>query len=468
MPILPADAAKFDYAVKVLVIGAGACGLSAALAAREDGADVLVLERDAKPSGSTALSTGLIPAAGTRFQTALGIDDTPALFAEDIVAKAKNQTDAKMARRIAELSAPTVEWLADRHGVEFRLVQGFLYPGHRRLRMHGTPNRTGAELESGLLSASGRAGIDIVASALATDLYAGADGCVRAVRFARPDGSFETLGCDALVLACNGFGGNRAMVREFIPEIAEAEYSGHVGNQGDAVNWGRALGAAFADMGGYQGHGAVATPYGLLIPWGVIAEGGIQVNARGVRFSNENRGYSEQAVEVVAQPGHVAWDIFDERCERAVADFADYREVQKLGGVKRAFDLRALAVQIGVPADALERTMRDVAQMCAGAPDPFGRDFRGKPPLAPPFLAVKVIGALFHTQGGLVVDEDARVLRSDGSALPNLFAGGGAARGLSGPSRWGYLSGNGLLTATTLGKRAGAAAAALVRGQRCA
>ena len=63
-----------------------------------------------------------------------------------------------------------------------------------------------------------------------------------------------------------------------------------------------------------------------------------------------------------------------------------------------------------------------------------------------------------------VVDGHARVVRGDGSALPNLFAGGGAARGLSGPSRWGYLSGNGLLTATTLGRLAGISAAALVRG----
>ncbi len=62
-----------------------------------------------------------------------------------------------------------------------------------------------------------------------------------------------------------------------------------------------------------------------------------------------------------------------------------------------------------------------------------------------------------------MVDNHAQVLREDGSALPNLFAGGGAARGLSGPSRWGYLSGNGLLTATTLGRLAGRAAAELVK-----
>ena len=89
---------------------------------------------------------------------------------------------------------------------------------------------------------------------------------------------------------------------------------------------------------------------------------------------------------------------------------------------------------------------------------------RGKPPLQPPFCGVKVTGALFHTQGGLVVDTAARVLRQDGTPMSNLFAGGGAARGLSGPSCWGYFSGGGLLTATTLGRLAGISAAKLVKG----
>jgi fumarate reductase flavoprotein subunit len=74
---------------------------------------------------------------------------------------------------------------------------------------------------------------------------------------------------------------------------------------------------------------------------------------------------------------------------------------------------------------------------------------------------VKVTGALFHTQGGLVVDEQARVLDAKGQPLPNLFAGGGAARGISGAHVWGYLSGNGLLSAVALGRIAGRNAAAL-------
>jgi fumarate reductase flavoprotein subunit len=76
-----------------------------------------------------------------------------------------------------------------------------------------------------------------------------------------------------------------------------------------------------------------------------------------------------------------------------------------------------------------------------------------------PFHAVKVTGALFHTQGGLAIDTVGRVRRQDGTLLPNLFAAGGAAAGVSGSSAAGYLSGNGLLTATVLGRLTGQAAA---------
>ncbi|HTO50711.1 MAG TPA: FAD-dependent oxidoreductase [Burkholderiales bacterium] len=460
MAVLPAEEARFEYSVPVVVIGAGACGLTAALAARECGAETLVLERDAKPAGSTALSTGLIPAARTRFQRALGIADSPELLAEDIWRKAKGETDRAIVDAVARAAGPTIEWLADRHGVAFRLVEGFLYPGHSVLRMHGTPHRTGRELEDALLAAAGRLGIDIVTSAVATDLYASSDGRVAAVRFSRPDGAVETVGCEALVLGCCGFGGDKEMVRRHIPEIADAEFWGHVGNKGDAIKWGRALGAAIADLGSYQGHGAVATPYGNPVNWGLLTNGGYQVNLLGQRFSNEVRGYSEQAVEVIAQPGRVAWNIFDELREQPILGFTDYQQIQALGGVKKAPTLRALAALVGLPSDALEQTNAAVDALRAGAPeDRWGRSFRDSPPLAPPFCAIKVTGALFHTQGGLVIDPTARVLRVEGAPLPNLFAGGGAARGLSGPSNWGYFSGGGLLSATTLGRIAGENAA---------
>jgi fumarate reductase flavoprotein subunit len=84
--------------VPVLIVGGGACGLSAALAARDQGIDALVLERDALPRGSTAMSSGFVPACGTRWQKALGIEDTPALMAQDI--QNKNHQHAHPARSL--------------------------------------------------------------------------------------------------------------------------------------------------------------------------------------------------------------------------------------------------------------------------------------------------------------------------------------------------------------------------------
>jgi succinate dehydrogenase/fumarate reductase flavoprotein subunit len=94
-----------------------------------------------------------------------------------------------------------------------------------------------------------------------------------------------------------------------------------------------------------------------------------------------------------------------------------------------------------------------------GAAERYGHRFSADQKLVPPFFAVKVTGALFDTQGGLVIDTTGRVKRKDGSLFPNLFSAGGAAVGISGTTAAGYLSGNGLLTATVLGRLAGQSAA---------
>lgn len=459
--ILQPGAARYSAHVPVLVVGGGGCGLTAALAAHEQGAEVLVLERDASALGTTAMSTGLIPGAGTRLQQAAGIADSPELFAADIMQKTRGQTDPDIALALARESAATVEWLIDAQQVPLSLVDSFLYPGHSVRRMHGSPNRTGAELMGSLSAAIERRGIDLLTDALVGELFADAmDGRVRGVRVHRPDGSIEDLSCDTLVLACCGFAGNPAMLQQFIPEIVPATFFGHPGNKGDAIRWGLALGAAVRDIHAYQGHGGLAMDRGIPILWPLIMEGGFQVNAAGERFSNEALGYSEQAVQVVAQPGRFAWDIYDERLHKLMLEFDDYRNAVEARAIVSAPDLTELARLTALPAAALRASCDMVASCGRGErADDFGRDFTGKPLLAAPYYAVKVTGALFHTQGGLAVDAEGRVLRDDGRALPNLFAGGGAARGISGPSCWGYMAGNGLLTATTLGRLAGRAAA---------
>ena len=460
MSVTPAAGIAFDAHVPVVIIGAGAAGLIAALTAQEAGAAVLVLERDSLPRGSTALSAGLIPAAGTRWQAAAGIADSPERFAADIMRKAHDEPDPMLVATLTRRAGPVLEWLADAHGLDFSVIVDFNYPGHSAHRMHGLPTRAGAELMDRLTAAAEAAGIDVLCDAHAATLYTATDGGLAGLAYTRPDGTTERAGCDALVLACNGYGGNRELVARHVPELAAALYFGHPGNQGDALLWGTALGAASRDLPGHQGHGSVAHPAGILITWATITEGGLQVNTDGRRFADEMQGYSEQAAHVLRQPGGIAWTVFDERIAGIAGQFEDFRQAEAAGIVLTAHSVEALAAAMRVPPAALQATLAEVADLKrTGAADRHGRRFAGSPALVPPYRAVRVTGALFHTQGGLAVDAHAAVLGADRRALPNLFAAGGAACGVSGRAASGYLSGNGLLSAVVLGAIAGASAA---------
>lgn len=417
--------------VPVAIVGAGACGLTAAVFLRERGLDCVLLERDALPQGSTALSSGFIPAAGTRVQRAAGVDDSPALFAEDIQAKAKGRAAPHLVAAYTQAIVPALDALQERHGLAFELLDGFLYPGHRVRRMHTLAARTGAALVGALTTAAEAAGATLVTEARVTELWTDGER-ITGVGYARPDGTVEHLACVALLLACNGFGGNAAMVRELLPEMRDAVFGGHAGNDGSAFAWARALGLPLADLGGYQGHGSWAVPQGTLVTWALMMEGGIQVNAEGRRFHDETQGYSEAAVHVLAQPGGTAWNVVDERLLALARRFPDFVDAEAHGAVKPAADVEALAALIGCDAATLRDTLAGTR-------------------LAPPYAAIRVTGALFHTQGGLDVTAQCRARRADGSPHPNLFAAGGAARGVSGDAVWGYLSGNGLLSAVAGG-----------------
>ena len=442
----------------VAIVGAGACGLVTALMLSDAGIACVVLERDAQPQGSTALSSGFIPAAGTLAQHAQGIlDDSPALFAEDIQAKAHSRAVPALVQAYAQAVGPALDALQQRHGFDWQVLDGFLYPGHSRHRMHTLPPRTGAALMARLQSAVDAAGIPVLTQAVVETLWLNEDDRALGVSYRRPDGHEDVLACDALVLACNGFGGNASMVRTLLPEMADAAYGGHVGNDGSAILWGQALGARLRDLGGYQGHGSWVTPQGALMSWAVMMEGGVQLNSEGRRFHDETQGYSEAAVHVLAQPGGIAWNVFDAPLLDLARGFPDFCEAEAAGALRRCDSVAALAACIGCEAPTLQATL---ATLHSSETQPDGRRFART--LDAPYFAVKVTGALFHTQGGLDVATDMRVLRQDGTPLPNLLAAGGAAGGVSGDAVWGYLSGNGLLSAVAGGYLAARTAAALV------
>ncbi|MEM8742877.1 MAG: FAD-dependent oxidoreductase [Pseudomonadota bacterium] len=452
-----------DVRVDIAVVGGGAAGLCAAIAARSAGCSVLLLERDATLAGSTAMSQGAVCAAGSRAQARAGIKDDAERFFTDIMAKTDGTADPVIARLVAQASGPTMDWLTETLGLPYAVNAGWSgFFGHSVNRLHSLPSQTGTEMSAHLQTAAQAAGVDIVTVAHVTKLFASADGTVRGALMQRPNGDAEPVACRALVAATCGFGANREMVRQHIPGFGNAptyRYHGHPGNDGAGIAWGNALGAATGSMDAFQGYGTLADPHGVLFNYNAIMAGGVLVNAHGARFSDELADISGQALVVLDQPAPV-WAVFDAEREAAVADLPEYRELSAAGAVHRAEDLAELARLTGADPTILADTLLRAARAAEGsAACPFGRDFRGAAPLAAPYRAVRVTGALFHTQGGLQLDAAGAVIRANGSALPNFFAAGGTARGISGNGASGYLPAAGLCTAVTLGRLAGERAA---------
>jgi len=449
------------FRIPVLIAGGGACGAVAALAAHAAGADVLVLEQDAVPRGSTAMSQGLICAAGTNAQRAAGVDDDADRFFADIMTKTRGQTDARLARTIAEHAGPCLDWLADAHGLPHALDVRFRAAyGHSVARVHGWEGHGGEDLLNFLHARLQAVGVDVLFRARLTDIIADEDGTVQGVVVSRPDGTTEKIMCGALVLATCGFAASKEMVAEHMPDAARALHNGHEGNDGLGMRLGAQLGGALADMGAYQGYGMLTDPQGVTVPPGFLVEGGILTDIAGHRFINETDDIAGLMIPVVGLPGGTAWVIYDSGIESRCAYIPETQALMALNAARSGASAAELAVRIGADPAVLEATLSAAhAAAQAGVADPVGRSWGADKPPSGALMALRVRGALYHTQGGLQIDASARVLRADGTPLPNLFAGGGAARGVSGPSYWGYLPAMGLCSAVTLGMIAGRAAA---------
>ncbi len=443
--------------IDLLAVGAGACGLSAAIAAHDEGLEAAVIEKLERAGGNTALSTGSVPGAGSRFQRAAGIADSPERMLEDYRRTAGEHEAMPVMRRLIEISAPLCEWLVDRVEARMGIITDYAHVGHSVPRLHAPKSRRGQDLFDDLLRAAEKRGISVALGNPVKELVTDGRGAPVGVVTGGAHAAETRIRAKKIVLACNGFAANPALVHEYCPEIAGAQYFGAHGSTGEAVLWGRKLGAALANMGAYQGYAAVTYPHGQLLSWTTIEKGGILVDEDGSRFGNEGLGYSGFAREVLSQlerTGGKVFAIFDDRICRHAQKEEEFKELFEYGGIK-PFSGDA----------AILRTIEKYNRAARGEErDELGRTSFAMAPLQPPFWMAQVVPGLFHTQGGLRTDADARVLDRSGRPIANLFAGGGAAAGISGRSgALGYLSGNGLLSAIGLGWLAAKAAAAEIK-----
>ena len=446
--------------VDVLVAGAGACGLIAAIKAHEQGCSVAIVEKFDRFAGNTVLSCGSIPAAGTRMQKAAGINDSVSQMIADMERVSGQHDSSHLIATIVSESARLVEWLVDYCGVEINLYTNYKHVGHSIPRLHTQPTGQGSELINSLAKTVQNKGIDLAFNNPLRRLRTQQNGAVIGAEIGTKD-HYYVVNAKKIIIATNGFGANPSLVKQFCPELSGSQYFGAQSAQGEAIEWGQFLDAKLGNVGSYQAHASVAYPHGELLTWSITEKGAFFVNRNGCRFGNENKGYSGFAKFVMEQ-GNEAFAIYDSNIRDYVCKYQPtYKTLVDMGGAKEYDDLEILCKEFNINASNLRQTLENYNLSALGQKtDQFGRKDFGLSPLKKPYVITRVNAALFHTQGGLMVDEKAHVLKTDNSIIRNLFAGGGAAVGFSGLQGGdGYVSGNGLLSATVLGMIAGENAA---------
>jgi fumarate reductase flavoprotein subunit len=431
----------------IIVIGAGGCGLMAALVAANRGAQVLLLEKTDKPGGGTAFSSKGIRAAGSRRQREAKIEDSPELYAQDILRRNNNESDVVLTKHLTETSGRVADFLADVVGIEFHLGE---FPfGHSAQRSHSW--KADKTITDFLFEVVERErNIQVCFSTPVLSLGQETSGAVTGV--VTED---RVLTGRRIILASGGFGASPELLSQYIPKAVDIPFPGHYGSTGDGIKMGLAAGAATENMGAFQPYPAYIGPGKRSVSPEVALSGGIMVDLDGKRFVDETQYPGGLGTKMLDLPGKQAYEIFDERIYQLQRNIMGLRNLAGFfdsGVLKKAEAPEKLAGRLGIDTEGLKQTIQDYNSAASGGKDTFGRTL--PQPFSAPFYGIKVAVALYHTQGGLKVSPDGQVLRPDGSIIPNLYAGGGVATGVSGKGLEGYLPGNGLLASLGLGMRA--------------
>lgn len=431
-------------AADVLVVGGGAAGLSAAVAAVEKKASVLVLEKAGFLGGDTLISGGYFNAVDPRRQAPQGIRDSEDFFRDQILAAGDGRNTPEVADVLARESAVTLAWL-ERLGMKF-LPQVFEVYGSRWPRAHKPvqPRGTGyvQTLSEALLTRGGRV---MTETPVETILREADTGRLLGVRAVRNGHYVEMAARRGVVLAAGGFGANRALIRRWAPETADLATDSQPQMTGDMISAAEAVGARIINMTCVECVPGSPPEFRYPIRLDYLPDAMIIVNGEGRRFVEETQGRRAIAEAVLKEQarGQVCWCIAS---QQAVDRFDPVSQKNLLRGLYAGVAWRektaaALVRRLGMPS-VLEKEMAAAGKerlMTKG-----------------PFWAVKLYLRIHTTLGGIATDAGARVLDTTGNAIPGLWAAGETVGSVHGAER---IGGNGLAAACTFGRLAGASAA---------
>lgn len=435
----------------VVVVGGGGAGLSAAIAAREKGAEVVLVEKMLMLGGNTNYATAGINAANTKLQKKLGIEDNAELFYKDTMKGGKNVNNPELVKKLTADSANIIDWLTER-GADLSEV---VFTGGQSAKRTHRPTggqAVGPVIVDALAETAEKDGIDVRTESEVTKLIKTGDK-VTGVEV-KHKGETYNITAKAVVMATGGFGANAKMVAEYKPSLEGFGSTNSPAITGDGIKMVKAVGGDLVDMIEIQTHPTVVHKKTAMITEAVRGEGAILVNREGKRFVSELETRDVVSKAELEQTGKSAFLVFDQEVREKLGAINGY--VRK-GFTVEGATVEELAGKIGVDPKGLVETMAKYnGYVKAGEDKDFGKTALPRELVKAPFYAIEVSPAVHHTMGGVRINTNAEVLTADGKVIPGLFAAGEITGGVHGANR---IGGNAVTDITVYGKTAGENAA---------
>ena len=486
----------------IVIVGAGGAGMTAAIAAANEGKNVVIVESQAMVGGNSVRSTGGMNAAKTPAQdenefaesagvektletaasewagneaiTALadtvagqwaeyqanpvGYFDSVELMELDTLIGGHGINDPALVEALCSNSADAIAWLGEQ-GIELSSVGAAggasVKRIHRPVDDQGLVISVGSYMIPRLQAKCEELGVEFIMNTTANEILTDANGAAVGIAATDKNGAAVTVNAKAVILATGGFGANLDMVVEYKPDLAGFMTTNAPGAQGQGIDMAVAIGAGTVDMDQIQIHPTVEANTAALITEGLRGDGAILVNAEGNRFTDEVGTRDVVSAAEIAQTGSYSWLVIDQ----AMADASSVIQ----GYIKNGYTVTGetyeeLAEAMGVDAAAFAATMdKWNAAVAAGVDEEFGRTSFANPLDTAPYYAIKVTAGIHHTMGGLTINPQTQVLAGDGTVIDGLYAAGEVTGGVHGGNR---LGGNAVADFVVFGRIAGEQAAA--------
>ena len=448
----------------VVVIGAGGAGFSAAIEAKNAGANVVLLEKMPAVGGNSLISGAEMNAARNWVQPKLGIlDDSAERHAADTFKGGDKKGDMKVINVMTANALDAAKWCRDYLGVRFEDDNLFFFGGHSRKRALIPVGHTGTEFIAKFQAKADELGIPVITDMKAEELIKDKTGRVVGVKATSHGAPYTFNAKGGVVLATGGFGANKAMVKKYNPKIDERfKTTDAPGTTGEALYMAKRAGAQLVNMGYIQTY-PICDPISGVIE--LIADsrfdGAIMLNQEGKRFVEELERRDVLSEAILKQTGNYCWVLWNDnigKISNPVKEHpTEYEAFTKQGIMATCPDLKCIADFTKMPLKQLESTVKRVSSMAGKGND---KDFHHRGGLMDmsegQYYVIKAVPSTHHTMGGVRINEKAQALTAKGQVIPGLWAAGEVTGVTHGTNR---LGGNAYTDIIVFGRIAGEAAA---------